>query len=92
MQIKPAYGLVLACFATLGTSPALAIEECSGGDRAARKLTCVVDGDTLWVDGEKLRMLEIDAPETFGAACGRERRIGEAAKARLIALMDRDTG
>lgn len=66
-----------------------AIQECKGGDRAARGITCVVDGDTLWVNGEKLRMLEIDAPETYGAACGRERRMGEAAKARLIALMDR---
>ncbi len=66
-----------------------AIEECSGGDRADRKVTCVVDGDTLWERGKKLRMLEIDAPETFGAACDRERKIGEAAKNRLIALMNR---
>lgn len=63
------------------------IEECRGGDRAARKLTCVVDGDTIWHQGIKMRLLEIDTPETFGAACPREREIGQAAKERLIALM-----
>lgn len=66
-----------------------AIDECSGGNRAERRLSCVVDGDTLWEKGKKLRMLDIDAPETFGAACERERKIGDAAKERLIALMNR---
>lgn len=66
-----------------------AIEECSGPHRAARKATCVIDADSGWEKGVKWRMLDIDAPETFGAACDRERKIGEAAKNRLIALMDR---
>jgi endonuclease YncB( thermonuclease family) len=46
-----------------------------------------VDGDTIWQNGIKMRMLDIDTPETFGAACGNEREIGEAAKKRLIVLM-----
>lgn len=75
--------------AVLLPTTSYAIEECTGDDRAARKVTCVVDGDTLWEKGKKLRMLEIDAPETFGAACERERQMGEAAKNRLIALMER---
>src|SRR3546814_7636950 len=25
---------------------------------------CVVDGDTFWIDGEKVRVADIDAPET----------------------------
>lgn len=69
--------------------PALAIEECSGGNRAARHVTCIVDGDTGWHRGTKWRMLDIDAPETFGAQCDRERAIGDKAKRRLIALMSR---
>ena len=28
---------------------------CSGGNRAARKLTCIVDGDTGWENGVKWR-------------------------------------
>jgi len=66
---------------------AIAIEECRGGGRAARHANCVVDGDTLWIDGAKLRLLDIDAPETFQAACPRERKIGTQAKKRLIFLM-----
>lgn len=36
---------------------------CSGGNRAARHVTCVVDGDTWWVDGVKYRMACVDAVE-----------------------------
>ena len=68
-------------------SPSFAVEECHGGNRAARNVTCVVDGDTIWQSGVKMRLLEIDAPETFGASCARERLVGNAAKARLIELM-----
>lgn len=28
---------------------------------------CVVDGDTVWVDGEKIRLQSMDAPEIEGA-------------------------
>ncbi|WP_306623965.1 MULTISPECIES: hypothetical protein [Agrobacterium] len=33
--------------------------KCTGGHRTA----CVVDGDTLWIDGTKVRIADIDAPE-----------------------------
>lgn len=69
-------------------SQAHAIEECHGGDRAARHLTCLIDGDSGWEKGVKWRLLDIDAPETFGAECRRERQMGLEAKRRLIALMD----
>jgi endonuclease YncB( thermonuclease family) len=52
---------------TLAANPAMAIDMCSGGDRAARKVTCLVDGDTGWERGVKWRLLDIDAPETHGA-------------------------
>jgi endonuclease YncB( thermonuclease family) len=32
---------------------AFAIEKCGSGSR----YTCVVDGDTFWVEGEKIRMM-----------------------------------
>lgn len=55
---------------------------------AAPRTTCVVDGDTFWLDGEKVRIADINAPETHGAACAGERARGEAATRRLIALLN----
>lgn len=71
---------------------ASAIDICSGGNRAARKVTCVVDGDTIWQNGVKMRLLDIDTPETFEAQCDRERQLGEKAKLRLQSLMSKDIG
>jgi endonuclease YncB( thermonuclease family) len=36
---------------------------CHGGNRAARHVTCVVDGDTWWRDGVKYRLACVDAVE-----------------------------
>lgn len=82
--------ILLAVAALMAIStPALAIDECSGGNRAARKLSCVVDGDTIWHRGVKMRLLDIDAPETSGAQCDREREIGKQATRKLQQLMAR---
>ena len=66
-----------------------AIDICSGGNRAARKVTCIVDGDTIWQEGVKMRLLDIDTPETFEAQCDREKQIGKKATERLQVLMSR---
>ena len=50
--------------------------------------TCVVDGDTFWLNGEKVRIADINAPETHGAACASEAARGAAASRRLIALLN----
>lgn len=42
-------------------APALAV--CRGGNRAARRVSCVVDGDTFWRDGVKHRLACVDAAE-----------------------------
>lgn len=57
---------------------------CAEGPRT----TCVVDGDTFWLEGAKVRMADINAPETHGAACPQERQRGDAATRRLIALLN----
>lgn len=49
---------------------------------------CVVDGDTFWVGGEKVRVADIDAPETHPPRCAEEARLGEAATLRLQALLN----
>ena len=57
---------------------------CAGRPRQ----TCVVDGDTFWLAGEKVRIADINAPETHQAQCPAERERGEAAKLRLLALLN----
>ncbi len=49
---------------------------------------CVVDGDTIWLKGEKIRLLDIDTPETHPPRCAEEARLGNAATARLHALLN----
>lgn len=49
---------------------------------------CVVDGDTFRWRGEKIRIADIDTPETHPPRCAREARAGEAATRRLQALLN----
>ncbi|MEP7131263.1 MAG: thermonuclease family protein [Sphingomicrobium sp.] len=49
---------------------------------------CVVDGDTFWIRGEKVRIAGIDAPETHPSRCASEARLGNAATQRLHALLN----
>jgi micrococcal nuclease len=63
---------------------AAAFALCAGGPRT----TCVVDGDTFWLDGQKVRIADINTPETHSPACPAERALGEAATRRLAALLN----
>jgi len=49
----------------------------------------VIDGDTIAIQGQSqhIRLLDIDAPETYRPRCERELRLGLDAKARLIELV-----
>ena len=49
---------------------------------------CVVDGDTFYMDGAKIRIADIDAPETHPPRCSRERELGFAATRRLRELLN----
>lgn len=49
---------------------------------------CVVDGDTFWFGGEKIRIADIDTPETYPPKCAQEAALGAAATARLQALLN----
>lgn len=49
---------------------------------------CVVDGDTIWLGGEKIRLADIDAPEISDPKCASERALGERAKFRLLELVN----
>jgi micrococcal nuclease len=54
----------------------------SGGGR-----NCVVDGDTFWLDGEKIRIADIDTPETHPPRCAHEAELGARATRLLQALL-----
>jgi endonuclease YncB( thermonuclease family) len=47
----------------------------------------VIDGDTVDIDGTRIRILQIDTPETFRSRCENEYQLGLAAKQRLTELL-----
>jgi micrococcal nuclease len=50
--------------------------------------SCVVDGDTIRLAGESIRLADIDAPEIFSPKCASEKALGNRATARLVALIN----
>jgi endonuclease YncB( thermonuclease family) len=63
----PRFAFAIAAICVLSTLeiPATAAEWpiCSGRNRAARHVTCVVDGDKWWQNGVKYRLACVDAVE-----------------------------
>lgn len=53
-----------------------------------RRYTCVVDGDTFWLKGEKIRIADIDTPEISQPRCREEFQLGLVATGRLIELLN----
>jgi endonuclease YncB( thermonuclease family) len=51
-------------------------------------VNCVVDGDTFYVNGAKVRIAGIDAPETHDYHCRSELELGERAARELQALLN----
>lgn len=49
---------------------------------------CVVDGDTIWLAGQKIRVADIDAPETHPPRCAYEAALGTRATRRLQQLLN----
>ncbi len=56
-------------------------------ERFVKRYTCVVDGDTLWYDGTRMKLMGIDTPEVDGK-CELERRLAAEATGALIALLN----
>ncbi len=48
----------------------------------------MVDGDTFWYRGAKVRIADINTPETGQPACPREAALGRAATLRLAELLN----
>lgn len=54
----------------------------------ASREACVIDGDTFWYRGEKIRIADINTPETSDPQCPAEAELGQRATARLTALLN----
>lgn len=50
--------------------------------------TCVVDGDTIWLEGAKIRIADIDTPEISSPKCDAEYDRGIRARDRLVVLLN----
>ncbi|MBL4858400.1 MAG: thermonuclease family protein [Erythrobacter sp.] len=61
---------------------ALALSLCAPGPREH----CVVDGDTFWHEGEKIRISDIDTPE-LNSQCAYERNLAVKARNRLLTIL-----
>jgi len=48
----------------------------------------VVDGDTIWFEGRKIRLADINTPEISQPGCAFEAELGERATMRLTALLN----
>ena len=55
---------------------------------SAKRINCVVDGDTFWMNGEKIRIADIDTPELSPPRCAREKALGLQAKQELQNLLN----
>lgn len=49
---------------------------------------CIVDGDTFWRNGRKIRIADIDTPEVFSPGCPAEYELGVRATHRLRDLLN----
>lgn len=65
------------------------LEMCGNRPNTADK-TCVVDGDTLWLAGENIRLQAFDTPEPQTAICGgaAEVALAHLASDRLLQLLN----
>lgn len=49
---------------------------------------CVIDGDTIRYGGEKIRIMDIDAPEVSEPKCASEKALGDRATLRLLEIVN----
>ncbi|WP_311044429.1 thermonuclease family protein [Rhizobium bangladeshense] len=70
--------------ADVSGGPRMKYRNCTGGAHN----NCIVDGDTLWSNGVKIRIADIDTPEVSEPRCAAEKALGDRATARLLELVN----
>lgn len=80
-----------------GSTSAPAAQQSATGAMSARfsmcgsnRYTCVVDGDTIWLEGQNLRLQSFDTPEPYTDICGgaEEVALAKRSSARLLELLN----
>lgn len=56
--------------------------------KSGKRVTCVVDGDTVWFKGEKMRLRGVNAPEVGDPNCRKEARLAAKATKRLQKILN----
>lgn len=82
---------LLVITATTGVDAVVdTMEYCIPGQPRSETETCLVDGDTFWLFGEKIRLRDFDTPEPRVHLCGGdfERALADRASARLLELLN----
>lgn len=74
--------LALCTFAALVTAYAVA-----PAGTAPREPVVAVDGDTLRIGAERIRLIGFDTPETYFSRCDKERALGHKAADRMRQLL-----
>ena len=84
-ELKPAsWGSIPATTASGAKEPRASFGFCHTGGG----YNCVVDGDTIWLEGQNIRIADIDAPETHEFGCPAEKALGDRATQRLHQLVN----
>lgn len=91
MRFEPVFRIILLAVSL--PSPASAIDMCVSGQQRSATETCIVDGDTLWLDGVNIRLKSFDTPEPYTNLCNgaAERRLAHRASAKLLQLLNSNT-
>ena len=78
--------IALMMVPSVGLAQSKQFEKCG----SAKRITCVVDGDTIWFEGEKIRIMGYDTPEPTTNICGGqiERDLADKASNRLLELLN----
>lgn len=98
-SIARQYTAAIVALLALGPQPVPATAQNASEDReqahfevcgAGERFTCVVDGDTFWYEGTKIRIADIDTPEVSRPGCANEAALGAEATLRLQELLNAD--
>lgn len=90
-------GLIFAAFQSQPVASVSVVQRPAAGAARTRTFSfchtgggenCVVDGDTFWMDGQKIRIADIDTPETHPPRCSEEAALGAKATQRLRSLLN----
>ena len=83
-----AIGILASVASAQPSSSTSSVSEAFSICGSGQRITCVVDGDTFWFRGNKIRIADIDTPELSPPRCERERKRGLAAKQRLLDILN----